>query len=81
MFAASRDTYLIAARDLRHVVRTPQFLLVEVLIQPITFLLLFAFVFGGAIRTPGMKYIDFLLPGILVQTAAFGALNTAIALT
>lgn len=81
MFAAIRDTYLIAARDLRHVARTPQFLLVEVLIQPITFVLLFAFVFGGAIRTPGMKYIDFLLPGILVQTAAFGALNTAIALT
>jgi len=81
MFAAIRDTYLIAERNLRHVARTPQFLLVEVLVQPITFVLLFAFVFGGAIRTPRMSYIDFLLPGILVQTAAFGALNTAIALT
>jgi len=81
MVAGIRDTYLIAERDLRHAFRTPQFILVEVLIQPITFVLLFAFVFGGAIRTPGMTYIDFLLPGILVQTAAFGALNTAIALT
>ena len=81
MSAAIRDTYLIAARNLRHVARTPQFLLVQVLIQPIIFVLLFALVFGGAIRTPGMTYIDFLLPGILVQTVAFGALNTAIALT
>ena len=81
MFTAFRDTYLITGRNLRHALRTPQFILVEVLIQPVIFVLLFAFVFGGAIHVPGMKYIDFLLPGILVQTAAFGSLNTAIALT
>lgn len=81
VYAMARDTYLIAARDLRHVVRTPQFILVEVLIQPIVFVLLFAYVFGGAIHVPGTIYIDFLLPGILVQTAAFGSINTAIALT
>jgi ABC-2 type transport system permease protein/oleandomycin transport system permease protein len=43
--------------------------------------MLFAFVFGGAIHIPGVSYIDFLLPGVLVQTATFGGLNTALALT
>lgn len=74
------DVYLIAERNLRKSFRTPQFLLVEVLVQPIIFVLLFAFVFGGAIHIPGVTYIDFLLPGVLVQTATFAGLNTAIAL-
>jgi ABC-2 type transport system permease protein/oleandomycin transport system permease protein len=81
MLNTLRDTYLIATRDLRLAIRTPQFILVEVLIQPIIFVLLFAYVFGGAIHVTGMKYVDFLLPGILVQTAAFGSINTALALT
>ena len=45
------------------------------------FLLLFNYVFGGAISIPGVPYIDFLLPGILVQTVMFGATNTATGLT
>ena len=74
------DVYLVAERNLRKALRTPQFILVEVFVQPIIFVLLFAFVFGGAIHIPGGSYIDFLLPGILVQTATFSGLNTGIAL-
>ena len=74
------DVYLVAERNLRKSFRTPQFIFVEVLVQPIIFVLLFAFVFGGAIHIPGVTYIDFLLPGVLVQTATFSGLNTAIAL-
>ena len=75
------DVWLIVERNLRKSWRTPQFILVEVLIQPVIFVMLFAFVFGGAIHIPGVSYIDFLLPGVLVQTATFAGLNTAIALT
>ena len=75
------DVYLVVERNFRKSWRTPQFILVEVLIQPVIFVMLFAFVFGGAIHIPGVSYIDFLLPGVLVQTATFAGLNTAIALT
>jgi ABC-2 type transport system permease protein/oleandomycin transport system permease protein len=44
------------------------------------FVLLFVYVFGGAIRTPGFKYVDFLMPGIIVQTMAFGGFVTALGL-
>jgi ABC transporter DrrB family efflux protein len=74
------DVYLVAERNLRKALRTPQFIIVEVFVQPIIFVLLFAYVFGGAIHIPGGSYIDFLLPGILVQTATFSGLNTGIAL-
>ena len=74
------DVYLVAERNLRKSVRTPQFILVEIFFQPIIFVLLFAYVFGGAIHIPGVSYIDFLLPGILVQTATFSGLNTGLAL-
>ena len=74
------DVYLVAERNLRKSVRTPQFLVVEILVQPVIFVLLFAFVFGGAIHIPGGSYIDFLLPGILVQTATFAGINTGLAL-
>ena len=51
------------------------------LIQPIVFVLLFRYVFGGAIKVPGgVPYVDYLMPGIFVQTVAFGATNTAIGL-
>jgi ABC-2 type transport system permease protein/oleandomycin transport system permease protein len=49
-------------------------------IQPIMFVLLFAYVFGGAIQTPGVDYINFLLPGILVQTVLFGSMMTGVSL-
>ncbi len=50
-------------------------------IQPIMFVLLFAYVFGGAIVTPGFDYIDFLIPGIIVQNTAFGGFVTALGLS
>jgi len=75
------EVYLVAERNLRKSLRTPQFLVVEIFVQPIIFVLLFAFVFGGAIHITGVSYIDFLLPGILVQTATFSGLNTGIALS
>jgi ABC-2 type transport system permease protein/oleandomycin transport system permease protein len=49
-------------------------------IQPVMFVLLFRYVFGGAIRTPGTSYVDFLMPGVLVQTAMFGSFFTGIGL-
>ena len=74
------EVYLVAERNLRKSLRTPQFIIVEIFVQPIIFVLLFAYVFGGAIHIPGASYIDFLLPGILVQTATFSGLNTGLAL-
>ena len=74
------DVYLVADRNLRKSLRTPQFIVVEILVQPVIFVLLFAYVFGGAIHIPGVSYIDFLLPGILVQTATFAGMNTGLAL-
>ncbi len=59
--------------------RVPQ-LLVFSTIQPVMFLLLFTYVFGGAIKTGTGNYISFLLPGILVQTVLFGAMQTGIGL-
>lgn len=59
--------------------RVPQ-LLVFSTIQPVVFVLMFRYVFGGAIRVPGSDYVDYLMPGIFVQTSVFGALATAIGL-
>ena len=56
-------------------------LLLSFTVQPIMFVLLFAYVFGGAIATPGYDYIDFLIPGILVQTMSFGGFVTALGLS
>jgi ABC transporter DrrB family efflux protein len=49
-------------------------------IQPVMFILLFRYVFGGAIQIPGVRYVDYLMPGIFVQTIAFGAIGTAVGL-
>jgi len=74
------DTLVIAKRHLIALSRQPQ-ILVFVVVQPIMFVLLFRFVFGGAIRTPaGYSYVDYLMPGIITQTVAFGAANTAVAM-
>jgi len=73
------DALTVTKRNLIHIVRVPQ-LLVFSTIQPVMFVLLFTYVFGGAIRSPGVKYVDFLLPGIFVQIVAFGAMNTGIGL-
>jgi ABC-2 type transport system permease protein/oleandomycin transport system permease protein len=66
-------------RYLIHYRRVPQ-LLVFSTIQPVIFVLLFRYVFGGAIRIPGVPYVDYLIPGIFVQTAVFGAIAAAIGL-
>jgi len=73
------DAVTIAWRNLLNVRRNPQ-LLVFATIQPIIFVLMFRYVFGGAIRTPGVPYVDYLMPGIFVQTVVFGALNTGVGL-
>jgi ABC-2 type transport system ATP-binding protein len=77
------DTRVVTRRNLRHFMRQPD-LLVFSTIQPIMFVLLFTYVFGGAISRslpPGISYIDYLLPGILVQSVTFRASMTAIGLT
>jgi ABC-2 type transport system permease protein/oleandomycin transport system permease protein len=74
-----RDTLVVAERNLIRIRRAPD-LLTAFTIQPVMFLLLFVYVFGGAISTPGFDYKDFLLPGILVQNIAFGGFVTALGL-
>jgi len=76
------DTLIVTRRNLRHFVRQPQLLLFST-VQPIMFVLLFTYVFGGAIGQSlpaGVSYIDFLLPGIFVQSVAFRATQTAVGL-
>ncbi|MCU1391822.1 MAG: transporter, permease component [Ilumatobacteraceae bacterium] len=76
---AVRDTLAMTWRNLTTIRRVPQ-LLVFAIIQPTIFVLMFRYVFGGSISIPGVSYVDYLMPGIFVQTCAFGALNTAIGL-
>ena len=81
--SAMTDAGVVTARNLRHFIRQPQLLIFST-IQPIMFVLLFAYVFGGALRgslAGGVKYIDFLLPGIFVQSVAFRATQTAVGLS
>jgi ABC transporter DrrB family efflux protein len=81
--AASADARVVSTRNLRHFIRQPD-LLVFSTIQPITFVLLFAYVFGGAISPSlprGVTYINYLLPGILVQSVTFRASMTALGLS
>lgn len=76
---AVRDTVAMAGRNITGMRRVPQ-VLVFTLVQPVIFVLMFRFVFGGAIQVPGLDYVDYLMPGIFVQTMTFGAINTAIGL-
>jgi ABC transporter DrrB family efflux protein len=73
------DTLVIAERNLIRLPRAPD-LLLAFTVQPIMFVLLFRYVFGGAISTPGYSYVDFLIPGIIVQNIAFGGFVTALGL-
>lgn len=73
------DIRVMTKRNLTKYLRVPQ-LLVFSTIQPVMFLLLFTYVFGGAIKTGAGNYINYLLPGILVQTVLFGAMQTGIGL-
>ena len=76
---AVRDSLALARRNLLHYTRVPQ-LLVFTFIQPIMFVLLFRYVFGGTIPIPGVAYVDYLIPGIFGQIVVFGATSTAIGL-
>ena len=81
--SALTDARVVTGRNLRHFVRQPQLLIFST-IQPIMFVLLFAYVFGGAVKGSlpgGVDYIDFLLPGIFVQSVAFRATQTAVGLS
>ena len=77
--AAIRDTKAIIGRNLIQYLRVPQ-LLVFSTIQPIIFVLMFRYVFGGAIETGPVPYVDYLMPGIFLQTVVFGSLATAVGL-
>ncbi len=79
---AMSDTLALAQRNLIALVRVPQ-LLVFSTIQPVIFVLMFRYVFGGAVSgslPPFVHYVDFLMPGVFVQTATFGSLGSAIGL-
>lgn len=74
------DTLVLAKRSFLRIPRAPD-LLISFTVQPIMFVLLFVYVFGGAISTPGFDYVDFLMPGIMVQTMSFGGFVTALGLS
>jgi len=77
---AVADAAVLARRSLLRIPRQPD-MLIAFTVQPVIFVLLFRYVFGGAIETPGYSYVDFLIPGIIVQTMSFGGFTTAIGLS
>jgi ABC transporter DrrB family efflux protein len=79
LYWAVADALVLTRRSLVRYFRIPS-LIVFTTIQPVMFVLLFRYVFGGAIPVQGMSYVDYLMPGIFVQTAAFGSIGTAIGL-
>ncbi len=77
-----RDCLLVTGRNTRHFLRQPQLVLFST-IQPVMFIILFSAVFGGAVGgslPEGVSYVSFLMPGILIQSAAFRASQTAVGL-
>ena len=74
------DTRVMTARQLRKILRRPMYV-VYLFVQPVILVLLFRYVFGGAIDTGRVSYVDYLLPGIIVMTAIFGSLTTGLGLT
>ena len=69
-----QDSLVLARRNLAHVRQIPE-KLIDVTLQPVMFVLLFAYVFGGVIHVPGGNYHEYLLAGIAVQTIAFGIMG------
>ncbi|MGD9996522.1 MAG: ABC transporter permease [Ilumatobacteraceae bacterium] len=74
-----RDTRTLIRRSMRHVLRSPD-TIITTAITPIVMLLMFVYVFGGAIDTGGVRYVNYLLPGILLITVASGVAYTALRL-
>src|SRR6188768_3816140 len=70
------DTTVLTGRSLRHILRSPD-TIITTAVTPIALMVLFVFVFGGAIDTGGVDYIDYMLPGILLITIASGVSYTA----
>lgn len=77
LYFAFSDTFVLITRSLRHIFKNLDQIL-SIVISPVMFMLLFRYVFGGAIDTGGTTYVNFLVAGILVQTLAFGANTTAL---
>ena len=73
------DSFVFAGRNIAHIRQVPEKLL-DVTLQPIMFVLLFAFVFGGAIAVAGSNYREYLIGGILIQSLAFGMMGPATAI-
>ena len=69
---ALTDGWVVARRNVIRTRRAPDIMVVT-LVQPIIFVLLFAYVFGGSISVPGVNYREYLMAGIFVQTVAFGS--------
>jgi ABC transporter DrrB family efflux protein len=67
---------VLAGRSLRHWLRQPQLVLLST-IQPVMLVVLFTQVFGGSVATPGLHYVDFLVPGVIVQVVAWDSAQTA----
>jgi ABC-2 type transport system permease protein/oleandomycin transport system permease protein len=75
--AALNDALVIAGRNVKHLLRTPQLLVFSVA-QTVMFLLLFVYVFGGSIHVPGLTYVEYLIPGYLAQIAIFDGFGVSI---
>lgn len=82
MMNAARDTWTMARRSLRHITRSMD-TIITVVLMPIALMLLFVYVFGGAIgrQTGSVRYIDFIVPGILVMTVVSGIAYAAVRLS
>jgi ABC-2 type transport system permease protein/oleandomycin transport system permease protein len=76
---AVADARTITWRNLLGMARQPQVLVFST-IQPIIFVLMFRYVFGGAISVPGIHYVDYLMPGVFAQTVVFGSIQTGVGL-
>ncbi len=73
------DIWIMTKRDILKYLRLPQLLVFNALLN-VVLLLLFNYVFGGAIQTGGMNYIQFFLPGFVAQTVVFGSTQTSVAI-
>ena len=78
--SAFSDSVVVTWRNLKRIPRIPE-LAAFAILQSVMFVLLFAFVFGGAINVPGGSYREFLMPGIFAQTLTFASATTAIGIT
>jgi ABC-2 type transport system permease protein/oleandomycin transport system permease protein len=76
---AVQDAFLLAGRNLRHTTRRPELLFFST-VQPVMFVLLFRYVFGGAISTGPISYVNYLMAGIFVQTTGFASTSTGVGL-